>query len=58
MMKDLTVRKAVEEEMKQRGLSRYKSGAADRIFKQIDPDVMMSPALVDIIMNLLKGEEL
>lgn len=56
-MKNCSVRQVVTEEMKQRGLSKYKVGALDRILAKVDPDILMSPVLVDLINNLLKGEE-
>lgn len=50
------IRDVLREAMKHDGESRYKEGAYHRILERIDGDVIMSPAIVDTLQNLMKEE--
>lgn len=50
------IRDVVREAMKHDGPSRYRLGAYERILSKIDGDVIMSPAIVDTLQNLMKEE--
>jgi hypothetical protein len=57
MMTKAKISTVVETTMRMRGAERYKPGAKERIFQRINPEVIMSPALVDLVERLLKEEE-